>query len=80
MKSKFLMAMHQHLCLVLHHRCFSISADTEAEVNAQGKEIIDKNGVQRIEIQKLITKIRVGDGNIKLKAPPAHTLTGKTIT
>lgn len=49
--------------------------DTEAEVNAQGKEIIDKNGVQRIEIQKLITKIRVGDGNIKLKAPPAHTLT-----
>ncbi|CAL1681944.1 unnamed protein product [Lasius platythorax] len=48
--------------------------DTEAQVSAQGKEITDKNGVQRIEIDKLVTKIRVGDGNIKLKAPPAHTL------
>ncbi|EZA49855.1 hypothetical protein DMN91_006495 [Ooceraea biroi] len=48
--------------------------NTEAEVTAQGKEITDKNGVQRIDIDKLVTKIRVGDGNIKLKAPPAHTL------
>ncbi|XP_029044814.1 circadian clock-controlled protein daywake-like [Osmia bicornis bicornis] len=48
--------------------------NTEVFVNAQGKEATDKNGVQRIEIDKLVTKIRVGDGNIKLKAPPSHTL------
>ncbi|XP_012219406.1 circadian clock-controlled protein daywake [Linepithema humile] len=48
--------------------------DTEAQVNVQGKEVTDKNGVQRIAIDKLLTKIRIGDGNIKLKAPPAHTL------
>ncbi|XP_050456576.1 circadian clock-controlled protein daywake-like [Cataglyphis hispanica] len=48
--------------------------DTEAQVNAQGKEITDKDGVQRIEIDKFVTKVRVGDGNIKLKAPPVHTL------
>ncbi|XP_076683084.1 circadian clock-controlled protein daywake [Andrena cerasifolii] len=48
--------------------------NTEAQVNAQGKEVTDKNGVQRIEIDKLVTKIRVGDGNIKLKSPPSHTL------
>ncbi|XP_024877790.1 circadian clock-controlled protein-like [Temnothorax curvispinosus] len=48
--------------------------DTDAQVNAQAKEITDKNGVQRIEIDKLVTKIRVGDGNIVLKSPPAHTL------
>ena len=45
-------------------------------MNAQAKEVVDKNGVQRIEIDKLATKIRVGDGNIKLKSPPAHTLAG----
>ena len=54
-----------------------ITANTEAQVNAQGKEVTDKNGVQRIEIDKLVTKIRVGDGNIKLKSPPSHTLAGK---
>ncbi|KAK9307940.1 hypothetical protein QLX08_001856 [Tetragonisca angustula] len=48
--------------------------NTEAQVTAQGKEITDKNGVQRIEIDKLVTKIRVGDGNIRLKAPPSHTV------
>ncbi|XP_076238614.1 circadian clock-controlled protein daywake [Calliopsis andreniformis] len=48
--------------------------NTEALVNAQGKEVTDKNGVQRIEIDKLVTKIRVGDGNIKLKAPPSHSV------
>ncbi|XP_029169664.1 circadian clock-controlled protein-like [Nylanderia fulva] len=48
--------------------------DTEAQVNAQAKEITDKNGVQRLEIDNLVTKVRVGNGNIKLKAPPAHTL------
>ncbi|XP_017755831.1 PREDICTED: circadian clock-controlled protein-like [Eufriesea mexicana] len=48
--------------------------NTEVQVNAQGKEATDKNGVQRIEVDKLVTKIRVGDGNIKLKAPPTHTL------
>ncbi|XP_011631203.1 circadian clock-controlled protein-like [Pogonomyrmex barbatus] len=48
--------------------------DTDVQVSAQGKEVTDKNGVQRFEIDKLITKIRVGDGNIKLKSPPAHTL------
>lgn len=45
-------------------------------MNAQGKEVTDKNGVQRIEIEKLVTKIRVGDGNIKLKAPASHTVAG----
>lgn len=48
--------------------------DTDAHVSAQGKEITDKNGVQRIQIDKLVTKIRIGNGNIVLKAPPAHTL------
>ncbi|GAB1869773.1 Circadian clock-controlled protein [Camponotus japonicus] len=48
--------------------------DTEAQVSAQGKEVTDKNGVQRLEVDKLVTKIRVGHGNIKLKAPPTHTL------
>ncbi|KAK1120381.1 hypothetical protein K0M31_012362 [Melipona bicolor] len=48
--------------------------NTEAQVTAQGKETTDKNGVQRIEIDKLVTKIRVGDGNIRLKAPPSHTV------
>jgi len=52
-------------------------ADTEAQVSAQGKEVTDKNGVQRLEVDKLVTKIRVGHGNIKLKAPPTHTLAGK---
>ncbi|XP_014239028.1 circadian clock-controlled protein-like [Trichogramma pretiosum] len=49
--------------------------NTNVRVNARGKEVIDKNGVKRIEVDKLQTKIRVGHGNIKLKAPPAHTLT-----
>ncbi|XP_020288995.1 circadian clock-controlled protein-like [Pseudomyrmex gracilis] len=48
--------------------------DTEAQVNAHAKEVTDKNGVQRLEIDTLDTNIRVGDGNIKLKAPPTHTL------
>ncbi|XP_066598657.1 circadian clock-controlled protein daywake-like [Prorops nasuta] len=48
--------------------------NTQAFVNAAAKEVTDKNGVRRIEIQNLVTKIRVGDGNIRLKAPPAHTL------
>ncbi|KAL2729613.1 Circadian clock-controlled protein [Vespula squamosa] len=48
--------------------------NTEAKVNAQGKEITDKDGIQRLEIDKLDTKIRVGSGNIKLKAPPSHTV------
>ncbi|XP_001607808.1 circadian clock-controlled protein-like [Nasonia vitripennis] len=49
--------------------------NTEVRVSARGKEVTDKNGVGRIEIDKLQTKIRVGDGNIKLKAPPSHTVT-----
>lgn len=60
----------------LHNDYLSIPANTDAQVNAQAKEITDKNGVQRLEIDKLITKIRVGDGNIILKSPPAHTLAG----
>ncbi|KOC69864.1 Circadian clock-controlled protein [Habropoda laboriosa] len=48
--------------------------DTEVRVNAQGKEVTDKKGVQRIDIDKLVTKIRVGHGNIKLKAPSQHTV------
>ncbi|EFN85083.1 circadian clock-controlled protein [Harpegnathos saltator] len=48
--------------------------DTEVRVSAQGKEVTDKNGVQRIEVDNLVTKLHVGDGNIKLKAPPVHTL------
>ncbi|XP_076763202.1 circadian clock-controlled protein daywake [Xylocopa sonorina] len=47
--------------------------NTEVLVNAQGKEVTDKSGVQRLEVDKLVTKIRVGDGNIRLKAPPSHT-------
>ncbi|XP_017887383.1 uncharacterized protein LOC108629299, partial [Ceratina calcarata] len=49
-------------------------ANTEVLVNAQGKEVTDKNGIGRIDIDKLVTKIRVGDGNIRLKAPPSHTV------
>ncbi|XP_011879811.1 PREDICTED: circadian clock-controlled protein-like [Vollenhovia emeryi] len=49
--------------------------DTDAQVNAQAKEITDKKGVQRLQINKLVTKIRVGSGKIVLKSPPAHTLT-----
>ncbi|KAI4499822.1 hypothetical protein M0802_005078 [Mischocyttarus mexicanus] len=48
--------------------------NTEAIVNAQGKEVTDKNGIQRLEIDKLNTKIRVESGNIKLKTPPSHTV------
>ncbi|KAG7200228.1 hypothetical protein KM043_017705 [Ampulex compressa] len=48
--------------------------NTDVQVNAKGKEITDKNGVQRLEVEKLITKIRVGNGNIKLRAPPSHSL------
>lgn len=48
-------------------------------MNAQGKEITDKNGVQRFEVDKLVTKIRVGHGNIALKSPPAHTLAGNKL-
>lgn len=46
-------------------------------MNARGKEVTDNNGVQRIEVDDLVTKIRIGDGNIKLTAPPSHTLSGK---
>lgn len=63
--------------LLLYYHYLFISADTDAQVNAQAKEITDKNGVQRIEIDKLVTKIRVGNGNIILKSPPTHTLTGR---
>ncbi|XP_015174296.1 PREDICTED: circadian clock-controlled protein-like [Polistes dominula] len=48
--------------------------NTEAIVNAKGKEVTDKNGVQRLEIDRLSTKIRVDHGNIKLKTPPSHTV------
>ena len=57
--------------------CFWGAANTEVRVSARGKEVTDKNGVKRIEIDKLQTKIRVGDGNIRLKAPPSHTVTGE---
>jgi hypothetical protein len=60
----------------LPDHCLAIPADTVAQVNAQAKEITDKNGVQRLEITKLVTKIRVGNGNIVLKAPPQYTLAG----
>ena len=55
----------------------NISANTQTQVTAKGKEVIDKNNVRRIEVDQLVTKIRIGDGNIRLKAPPQHTLTGK---
>ncbi|XP_015604905.1 circadian clock-controlled protein [Cephus cinctus] len=48
--------------------------NTQAQVNAKGKEVADKNGIQRIQIDQLTTKIRVGDGNIKLRAQPSHAL------
>ncbi|XP_012275263.1 circadian clock-controlled protein [Orussus abietinus] len=48
--------------------------NTQALVNARGKEVTDAQGVKRIEVDKLATKIRVGDGSIKLKAPPSHTI------
>ncbi|XP_043274344.1 uncharacterized protein [Venturia canescens] len=49
--------------------------NTQTRVNAQGREVTDKNGVRRIEIHKLATKIRVGDGNIRLKAPAVQKIT-----
>ncbi|XP_058803119.1 circadian clock-controlled protein daywake-like [Phymastichus coffea] len=49
--------------------------NTEVRVSARAKAVTDKTGVKRLELDKLQTKIRVGSGNIKLKAPPAHTLT-----
>ncbi|KAK2576590.1 hypothetical protein KPH14_005260 [Odynerus spinipes] len=48
--------------------------NTEARVTARGKEVTDKNGVQRLEVDQLDTKIKVGGGNIRLKAPPSHTV------
>ncbi|XP_043795180.1 circadian clock-controlled protein daywake-like [Apis laboriosa] len=47
--------------------------DTKVDVQAQGKEVTDAKGVQKIEIDKLVTKIRVESGNIELKAPPNHS-------
>lgn len=47
------------------------------DVQAQGKEVTDAKGVQKIEIDKLVTKIRVENGNIELKAPPNHSAAGK---
>ncbi|XP_034934986.1 uncharacterized protein [Chelonus insularis] len=41
--------------------------NTQVRVSAEGKEIIDKNNIRRVELDKLVTKIRVGDGNIKFK-------------
>lgn len=38
---------------------------------------MDVNGIQKVEIDKLITKIRVGDGNIRLRAPPSSRVAGK---
>lgn len=49
------------------------------DVQAQGKEVTDAKGVQKIEIDKLVTKIRVENGNIELKAPPNHSAAGKSI-
>lgn len=46
-------------------------------MQAQGKEVTDAKGVQKIEIDKLVTKIRVENGNIELKAPPNHSAAGK---
>lgn len=63
-------------CIFSFNHCLVIPADTDVQVSAQGKEITDKNGVQRLEITKLITKLRVGNGNIVLKAPPQYTLAG----
>lgn len=48
-------------------------------MSARGKLVTDGAGVNRIELDKLQLKIRVGDGNIRLKAPPSHALTGKNI-
>lgn len=53
------------------------TADTKVDVQAQGKEVTDAKGVQKIEIDKLVTKIRVENGNIELKAPPNHSAAGK---
>ncbi|XP_012263652.2 circadian clock-controlled protein daywake-like [Athalia rosae] len=47
---------------------------TKAHVMARGKETADKNGIQRVEIDDIELKIRVGDGTLTLKAPPRHTL------
>lgn len=44
---------------------------------AKGKEVADKNGIQRLEMDEIALKIRVGDGQIKLKAPMRHTLAGQ---
>ncbi|XP_008551173.1 uncharacterized protein LOC103573751 [Microplitis demolitor] len=54
--------------------------NTQVRVSAQGKEIVDKNEVKRIELSKLVTKLRIGDGNIKLKAPPTQVLTADAAT
>ncbi|CAG5107889.1 Protein of unknown function [Cotesia congregata] len=46
--------------------------NTQVRVSAQGKEVVDKNQVKRIELSKLSTKLRIGGGNIKLKTPPTQ--------
>ncbi|XP_046743405.1 circadian clock-controlled protein daywake-like [Diprion similis] len=48
--------------------------NTKTQVIANGKEVADKNGVQRIEMDQIALKIRVGDGNIKLKSPVRNNL------
>ncbi|KAJ8673667.1 hypothetical protein QAD02_004929 [Eretmocerus hayati] len=49
--------------------------NTQVLINARGKEVTDKDGVKRVEVDKLQTKIRVGDGNIRLKSAPNHKAT-----
>ncbi|KAK0082833.1 hypothetical protein PV325_009778 [Microctonus aethiopoides] len=49
--------------------------NTQVRVTAEGREITDNKGIEKIELNRLITKIRVGNGNVKLKAPPAQELT-----
>lgn len=51
-------------------------ANIDVVASARGKEVKDSNGTEKIEIDRLLTKIRVGDGNIRLKAPPAHRPAG----
>ncbi|XP_063991770.1 uncharacterized protein LOC135170149 [Diachasmimorpha longicaudata] len=46
--------------------------NTQVRVQAQGREVTDKNGIRRVQVHKLQTKIRVGNGNIQLQAQPQH--------
>lgn len=51
------------------------SANIEVLVGASGKDRVD-NGTTRVELDKYVIKVKVGDGKIRLKAAPAHALTG----